>query len=246
MSSKVLVVDDEPMARQRVVKMLAKIEEFECVGEASNGEEALSQVELLNPDLLLLDISMPGKTGLQVAHELSERANPPAVVFCTAYDQHMLQAFSASAVGYLVKPMRQSELEETLKRSRKLNQLQLSQLEQSMQSDKQKRHICVSSLRGIELIDPTTVAACEAKEKYVTLYHQGKESLSETSLKQLESEYADELLRVHRNALVGLRFVQGLERNSSGEIRVVLKESEQRPLVSRRHLKRVKEIISNL
>ena len=246
MSNQVLVVDDESIARRRTVRMLDKIDGFECCGEAATGREALEKIESLKPDLLLLDIRMPGMSGMHLAEKLSERDRPPAVIFCTAYDQHMLEAFSASAVGYLVKPMRLEQLQEALERGGKINRLQLSQLADSFEEKEHTQHICIRSLRGMELIRPDAISVCEAKEKYVTLFHQGSESLTEMSLKQIESEYGDNFLRVHRNALVGVKFIEGLERSPTGETRVVVSGSTVKPRVSRRHLKGVKEKVASL
>ena len=107
----VLIVDDEPLARERLSRLVSEIEGYRVLEpSATNGEEALALIDNLKPDVVLLDIRMPGIDGLQVAAKLCEREAPPAVVFCTAHDEFALDAFQVSAVGYLVKPVRPEHL----------------------------------------------------------------------------------------------------------------------------------------
>lgn len=114
----VLIVDDEPLARERLSRMVGDLDGYRVLEPAaSNGEEALSLIDSLKPDVVLLDIRMPGLDGLQVAAKLCEREAPPAVIFCTAHDEFALEAFQVSAVGYLVKPVRAESLSEALKKA---------------------------------------------------------------------------------------------------------------------------------
>ncbi len=103
---KILIVDDEPPARHRLTELVNQAGLGEVVGQAANGREALAATESAEPDLVLLDIRMPGMDGLEVARHLAILANPPAVIFTTAYDDHALAAFETHAVGYLLKPIR--------------------------------------------------------------------------------------------------------------------------------------------
>ncbi|MDX9875432.1 MAG: response regulator, partial [Spongiibacteraceae bacterium] len=102
---KVLIVDDEPLARQRLRRLLAEVSSVSVVGEAGNGDEALRACRELQPQLVLLDIRMPGRDGMAVARELAGWEQAPAVVFCTAYDEYAVDAFEANAIGYLLKPV---------------------------------------------------------------------------------------------------------------------------------------------
>ena len=114
----VLIVDDEPLARERLSRMVGELEGCRVLQPcASNGEEALALIDSLKPDVVLLDIRMPGLDGLQVAAKLCEREAPPAVIFCTAYDEHALAAFEAQAVDYLVKPIPRERLADALARA---------------------------------------------------------------------------------------------------------------------------------
>src|SRR3984885_16299801 len=107
---KVLVVDDEPPARERLVSLLAEIEDVEVVGEAASGREALTRTGELAPDVVLLDVRMPGMDGLEAARHLNVLEEPPGGIFTTAFDQYAVEAFETHAVGYLMKPVRSEQL----------------------------------------------------------------------------------------------------------------------------------------
>lgn len=107
---RVLIADDEPLARERLRMLLAEHPQVQVIGEAENGQQVLQQCEQWHPDLVLLDIAMPGVDGLETARLLRQCQPQPAVVFCTAYDQHALSAFDAAALDYLMKPVRPERL----------------------------------------------------------------------------------------------------------------------------------------
>ncbi|HEX4938225.1 MAG TPA: response regulator, partial [Candidatus Kapabacteria bacterium] len=132
---RVLICDDEPLARDRMRRMLEKIPATVCLGEAENGEELLEQVPRLHPDLILLDIRMPGMDGLKAASRLSESDNPPAIVFCTAYDEHAIAAFKVNAIDYLLKPVRQEDLEKALHKAARVNKAQMAAVRREMGED---------------------------------------------------------------------------------------------------------------
>jgi len=151
----VLIVDDEPLARERLSRMVAALDGYHVVEpSASNGEEALALVESLKPDVVLLDIRMPGLDGLQAAAKLCEREAPPAVIFCTAHDEFAVEAFQVSAVGYLVKPVRPEHLEDALKKAERLNRVQLAALTRPAAESGvgPRSHISARTRKGIELI----------------------------------------------------------------------------------------------
>ena len=103
---KVLIVDDEQLARDRLARMLSDIPGYDVVGQAANGMQAVERCETTQPDVVLLDIRMPGMDGLEAARHMAGMEQPPAVVFCTAYEEHAIEAFNVQAVGYLLKPVR--------------------------------------------------------------------------------------------------------------------------------------------
>ena len=115
-TTNVLIVDDEPPARSRLRQLLTEIPGFSVAAEASHGEEALQIASEMRPDIMLLDIRMPGLDGLQVASHMATWAHRPAIIFTTAYDEYAIQAFEAQAIGYLLKPVRRERLAQTLAR----------------------------------------------------------------------------------------------------------------------------------
>lgn len=250
---RVLICDDEPLARDRLRRMLEKIPETLCVGEAENGEELLEQIPQLRPDLILLDIRMPGMDGLQAAARLSESDNPPAIIFCTAYDEHAIAAFKVNAIDYLLKPVRQDDLEKALQKASRVNKAQLATVRKEMGetegeglNGKQAReYISARSRRGIELIPVGDVRYFLADQKYVTVRHSQGETLLDETLKDLEDEFGDRFVRVHRNALVALAYVEGLEqRNNQHQLR--LQGVDERLTVSRRHATAIKRMLQSL
>ena len=237
---KVLVVDDEPLARERLLRLLEKLLPDATVEEAGNGSQALGRVATLQPDLVMLDIRMPGMDGIEVATNLQELKEPPAIIFCTAYDQYALQAMDNQAVAYLLKPVREEKLGEALRRAGRLNRVQLAALQGG---EAGRSHLVSESRRGVETVAVDEVRCLVAEQKYVRAVHpQGSLLLTET-LKELEEEFAGRFLRVHRNALVALNHISGLEREGGDNWAVALDGVEERPSVSRRHLAVVKETL---
>ncbi|HKX55141.1 MAG TPA: response regulator, partial [Xanthomonadales bacterium] len=116
---RILIIDDEAPARERMVRMLAELPNFEVAGEAASGQQALQAIEELSPDILLLDISMPGMDGMTLARNLQKGGLQPAVIFCTAYQNQALEAFEAEALDYLVKPVRAERLAQALEKARR-------------------------------------------------------------------------------------------------------------------------------
>jgi two-component system response regulator AlgR len=241
---KVLIVDDEQLARDRLARMVGEIEGYEVVGHAGNGMQAVERCNVLQPDVVLLDIRMPGMDGLEAARHMSGMEEPPAVVFCTAYEEHALDAFNVQAVGYLLKPVRRNDLAQVLGNAKRTNRVQLAAL--ADQSDSHRTHISARTRRGIELVPVDEVCCFQADQKYVTARHAGGELLIDDTLKELEDEFGDRFIRVHRNALVSPRHVEGLERNEDGHYRIRLRGLELGVDISRRHVADVRKLIKAL
>lgn len=243
---KVLIVDDEPLARARLRRQLANLPGVEVVGEADNGDRALAACAQWQPQVLLMDIRMPGLDGLSAARELARQPAPPAIIFCTAYDEYALDAFDANAIGYLLKPVNQDKLAQALAKAERLTQAQLAVLDPAAPAPAQRSHISAKSRRGVELLAVTDVRYFIADHKYVTVHHSGGELLIDDTLRELEDEFGPRLLRVHRNALVVREHIEGLRRVELGQYQVRLTGMEHGPLVSRRHLPAVRRVLESL
>ena len=242
-----LIVDDEPLARQRLVRMVQNLEDCQVVGEAGSAEAAMQAIQQQDPDVVLLDIRMPGEDGLSLAHRIAELEDPPALIFCTAFDQYALDAFGTSAVGYLLKPIKAEQLREVLDKAQKLNKLQRAAATgPRAASESQRSHISAKTRRGVELIALEAVRFFIADHKYVTVHHTGGEHLLDETLKELEEEFGERFLRIHRNALVSVAHIEAVERNSQGQYQVRLAGMDYKPVVSRRHATGLKSFIKNL
>lgn len=243
---KVLIVDDEALARSRLRQLSERMEGCTVVGEAANGREALEVFARENPDVVLLDIRMPGMDGLSAARKLAGLEQPPAVIFTTAYDRFALEAFEARGVDYLLKPVRADRLEAALERARRPNRAQLEELELESSSGQQegeggRRHIRARMGDQLHLIPIEDIYFFRAEHKYVVVCHRGGEVLVEEPLKQLEEEFPDRFQRIHRNALVAVDQVASLEKIGRGRVRLHLRDVEESLEVSRRMLPAVRE-----
>jgi two-component system response regulator AlgR len=232
---RVLIVDDEKLARDRLRELLNDIGGYTVVGEAMNGTEAVEKVSGLNPDVVLMDIRMPGMDGLEAAMHMMGMETPPSVIFTTAYDQHALDAFEVNAVDYLLKPIRKDRLANALTKARKLTIKQARDIHQARAEPQARTHISVHLRGNIRLVPVPDVMFFLADSKYVVVRTASEEHLIEDSLVNLEKEFGDQFLRVHRNALVATQFIKGIEKSPAGTWQVALKGSDKKLDVSRRH-----------
>ena len=231
MSLRVLVVDDEPPARERLKQLLAELPDTELAGEAGSGEEALAVAAETRPDVVLLDIRMPGMGGLEAARHLASLTDPPAVVFTTAYEQHALEAFTVQASGYLLKPIRRERLASALERLRRPTRAQRTV---TTDPGKARTHVTARVRDQLKLIPVRDVLCFVAEQKYTTVRHVAGEDLIEDSLRSLERDFPDEFIRVHRNALVAIEKIESLDRESDGRYAVRLRHGGGTLQVSRR------------
>jgi two-component system, LytTR family, response regulator AlgR len=241
---KILIVDDEPLARDRLERMLGGFGGFDVVGHAGNGLQAIETCQDAQPDIVLLDIRMPGMDGLEAARHMMKMEQPPAVVFCTAYDEHAVEAFDVQAVGYLLKPVRKDDLFKALHNARRTNKAQLAAL--SAGQENRRQHISARTRRGIELVPVESVRYFQADQKYVTMRYDQGELLIDETLRELEQEFGDLFVRVHRNALVGVRYLEGLDRDERGHFQIRLRGIDERIEISRRHMSGVRRLIQSL
>ncbi len=245
----VLIVDDEPPARARLRQLLEESGRHAVVGEAQNGQQALDLCAKLLPDVVLLDISMPGISGIETAHHLNALDRPPAVIFTTAYDEHAVEAFDARAIGYVLKPVRRERLERALEQAARLGSA-LKALGEAPGVVPRRQHVCARARGELKLIPIGDVEYCIADQKYVRVRHRGGEDLIDDSLKMLEEEFADRFVRIHRGALVAVAKIDALRRAPDGRIEVALRGAAGRPspdrdrlVISRRHLAEVRRRI---
>jgi two-component system response regulator AlgR len=238
---RVLIVDDEAPARSRLADMVSDIGGWDVAAEAANGQEALDTVAELSPDVVLLDIRMPGMDGVEVASHLCALPVPPAVVFTTAYDEYAVSAFEANAVGYLLKPVRRERLLKALERAARVNRWQLADLVNTAPELCARANISVSSGNRIRLIDLADVISFHADQKYVRMVHRGGEDLIEESLKALEQEFVADFVRVHRNSLVRVTLIDEFSRDAAGLYTVRMRDTATPLPVSRRHVSQVKK-----
>ena len=241
----ILIVDDEPLARQRLVGILKNLNGFTVCGEAANGSEALLRAQTLKPDIILLDIRMPGMDGLEAAQHLNQMSKPPAIIFTTAFSDHALKAFETHAVDYLLKPIKQDRLEQALLSAKRLTRPQLIELKQNEDSTI-RSHICVKIRGTLELVPVEDVRYFMADHKYVTLKTPSHEYLLEEPLKALEEEFQHLFTRIHRNALVADRHIVGLAKSQVGHCVVIFKDLPDELEISRRHLPQVRKKIKTL
>jgi two-component system response regulator AlgR len=241
---KVLIVDDEQLARDRLARMIAGYDGYEVIGEAANGIEAVKQAAALQPEVVLLDIRMPGMDGLETARHFGDLDEPPAVIFCTAYEEHAVEAFNLQAVGYLLKPVRKDNLEAALGNAQRINKAQLAAL--SSEQPPRRSHISARTRRGMELIPVDDVRYFQADQKYVTVRHAAGEVIVDETLRDLEEEFAEHFVRVHRNALIAAHYVIGLDRLGNGHYQIRLRDIEEALDVSRRHVAAVRKFIKKL
>ncbi|MBT8127854.1 MAG: response regulator transcription factor [Gammaproteobacteria bacterium] len=240
----VLIVDDEQLARQRLRHMLSGMGQ-QVVGEAASGEQALQQTINASPDVVLMDIRMPGMDGLEAAGYINQMDNPPAIIFTTAYSDHALKAFETHAVDYLLKPIKQERLANAISAAKRLTRAQIQRLRVEDDVDIRSK-ICVKCRGSLELVPIEDIIYFKADQKYVTLKTDDHEFLIEESLKALEQEFNHRFVRIHRNALVSENHIAGLSKNDTGHHCIVLNETDDLLEISRRHLPFIRKKLKNL
>lgn len=245
---KVLIVDDEPLARERLSGLVTQLPGYEIAGHAADGKTAVELIQQVEPDVVLLDIRMPGIDGLQVARSLSNMALPPAIIFTTAYSEHALSAFDTIASGYLLKPIKKEKLGEALKNMRRPSKAQLDVLQQN-QGDKgatRRSHIVATTRDGQRRIPVEDIIYFLADQKYTTVYHLQGEVLIEESLRHLEDDLVPQFLRIHRKVLVNTAYIVGLERSDQHGLhgaQLSLRHCDHKLPVSRRRLAEIRRLL---
>ncbi len=243
---KTILVDDEPLALNRIEHLAADIDGIEIVGSCRDGISALKTANRLKPSLVLLDIKMPGMDGFEVAAELSQLSPAPEVVFITAFDHFAVQAFEAHALDYLLKPVEKSRLEETVKlahkrlserdsgeRSRELSAI-INDLREAIgeyQRDENKRALWVKEKGSMIRVNSADIEWIEAERDYVRL-HMGKHShLMRNTMNAISKSLSpSQFVRVHRSAIINIAFVLQLRLSPTGAHVLRLKNGTEVPV----------------
>jgi two-component system, LytTR family, response regulator len=242
---RVLIVDDEPLARQRIEDLLAREPNVEIIGTADTGAAAIDAIRSLDPDLLFLDVQMPGKTGLEVARAIGPD-KMPATIFVTAYDQHALQAFDLAALDYLVKPFDDERFEQAFHRARRLVDLEQTERlhgrlrallgEESGPSSEPTIPPATSEPRYLDRIGVETkgkvhfipvrdIDYIAASGPYAELVVAGRKHVIREAMQTLEDRLdPNRFMRVHRSASVQLDRVDSLLRAPGGDYEIQLKD----------------------
>lgn len=240
---KLLIVDDEEPARERLEHLLEEIPEWDIIGSCGTGAAALALVQTLEPTALLLDIRMPGMSGIETARHLAALKSPPAVVFTTAYDQYAMAAFDAQAVGYLLKPVRVERLRQALEQAARFSASQLRQVAKADSENASRRHIAARLGDQIRLIPLSDVLMFRADRKYVSVIQEHSEDLIDESLKDLEEEFTESFVRVHRSVLVSTAHIESLDKEADNKYVVRLRGRHEALPVSRRQVGDVKRYL---
>jgi two-component system response regulator AlgR len=240
LSRSVLIVDDEKPARSRLRQLLEDLGGWQVAGEATHGRQALDLCQSLDPDVVLLDIRMPEMDGIEVARHLTTLEDSPAVIFTTAYSDYAIQAFEAQAIGYLVKPVRRERLQRALQQAARLSRRAMDTIAAGAGATGRRTHICVRKARGLRLVPLEEILYFQADQKYVTLVAMDGEEVTDETLKDLASEFAEDFIRIHRNTLVAARFLQRIEVGDDGRALAWIAHRDQPLPISRRLVGEVK------
>ena len=229
--TRVLIVDDEPPAVERLTKMVAGFERFQVAGCESRSGRVLERCRQLVPDAVLLDVEMPGIDGLQIASRLLVEPRAPAVIFVTAHDQYAVDAFDVEAVDYLVKPVRPARLKQALER---------------VTAARGQRLPGFAARIGDRLvrIPLEEIRAFTAEDKCTVVHALQSCGLVDQPLKVIEREYGERFVRVHRNALVSRHHLRGLFNDRSDVLRAEIEGIELSPEVSRRNQTMIKKLLT--
>jgi two-component system LytT family response regulator len=245
---RVVVVDDEPLARRGIRQLLAVHEDVEVVGEARNGREAVRMLKTLAPDIVFLDIQMPELDGFAVLRQL-DAEHLPLVIFVTAYDTFAVRAFELDALDYLVKPLHETRFQDALARAReRLQSREAVELSRRLSlllangtdddgplSPEPPRRLVIGASGSDLFVDVAEIAWIEADDYYAAIHAAGRRHLMRESLASLEDRLdRSQFVRVHRSAIVNLAHVREIRSQAAGDSAVVLRDGTELPLSRRR------------
>lgn len=230
---KTLVVDDEPFARARILKLLETFDYITVIGECKNGREAVTQIQNYKPDLVFLDIQMPDFTGFDVLSK-SEKENLPFIIFVTAYDQYALKAFDVKAVDYLLKPYDNERFTQALEHAREqINQRDEAQLHKKMinlltehqhQQSDIKFQLEIKDKGRVTKINTFDIYFLEAQGNYIQLHLEGKSYMIRETLQNIKNSLEqDTFLQIHRSILVNTNYIDQVKYSGNNQFEVKLR-----------------------
>ena len=240
----VIIAEDESLARARLQRFLSKFETIDNVISAIDGIEAVALIQEYQPELLILDINMPGKDGLSVAKEVLDRQKrPPAIIFTTAYDNYALEAFDVNAVAYLMKPIQEEQLNQAVIRAGQLNRLQASDV-----ASVDQKSLVLKRSASVESLKVNEIAYFRAADKLVLAgMRDSTEKIVSLSLKELEEKLAPTFFRIHRHTLVNSQYLNRIEKSFEGSAYSVhLLDVNKNFAVSRRQVATLKKHFSEI
>ena len=249
---KTLIVDDEPVSRKILREELEQLDEVVIVGEAEDGASALRAIATLLPDLVFLDLQMPGLSGFEVIRKLLPGSHIPIIVVVTAFDQYAIQAFEAGAIDYLLKPVRQDRLAHSVERAAKLRTRpvvvaeQLAQMQEIAESTRAKspRRIVARSGEELLLLNAEEVFAFEAEGDVVWIITAKKRYRATQSLKVIQEKLENSSFRrIHRSALVNIDHIRKMSLLTS-QRRLITLSNNQEFIVSKRQARLIRELLS--
>jgi len=238
---KALLIDDERLARVELKRLLTPFKEIDIVGEAVNADDAISKINDLSPDLIFLDIQMPGKNGFEMLEELD---SVPTVIFTTAYDEYALKAFEYSALDYLLKPIEPKRLEEAIKKVLSSNKQESKKETVSSNTLKEDDQVFVKDGDKCWFVRLSTVKLFESEGNYVRLYFDENKPLILKTLNYLDERLDNKtFFRANRKHIINLKWVDNIEPWLNGGLLVKLKGGNKIE-VSRRQATKFKDMLS--
>ncbi len=238
---KALIIDDERLARKELINLLSDFDDIEVIGEAVNADDAIELIRQTNPDLLFLDIQMPGKDGFELLESLD---TVPEVIFTTAYDEYALKAFEVNALGYLLKPIRKERLEEALKKVLKINEEQVSEVMVHESRLGLNDQVFVKDGDRCWFVKLSNIRLFESDGNYIKVYFDQNKPMIHKSLNALDQKLDDRaFFRASRKHIINLSWVESIEAWFNGGLMVKLKGGEKIE-VSRRQASKFKEMMS--
>lgn len=225
---KVVIIDDEPLARSVICSYLKKHNEYEIVAECNNGYEGIKAIEKHQPDLVFLDVQMPKINGFEILELID---TPPTIIFTTAFDEYALKAFEVSAIDYLLKPFSEDRFLQALHKLKNTNQLENRLIETVNKQPDEHTRIVIKDGSSIKILPTKNVSHIEAYGDYVKIYSEGKKYIKKKTMNYYEQTLDPNLfIRIHRSFIINIEYLTGIEPYEKNSYRATLKGQERIPI----------------